>query len=365
MHYKLESLRGIAACLVVLFHSPFKFWDKNLLFISNSYLFVDFFFILSGFVMALAYSSRINEGLSFKEYSFLRLGRVYPLHFFVLIAWVPYILGKQYLFEAGYGGRSLLAENNIRTFLTNVFLLHSFSINDCSGWNYPSWSISAEFLTYIIFFCVTWSVDKKNSLFFPILISIGCYIFLISLNRGSLDITNDYGLIRCLGSFYVGVFLFRFSKLSKFHERVNQHLWIFEIVCLLSIVCLVSIAEKHTLLFIPVIAVFAGTIFVFSHKDSGVLGRLLESAALRKMGLWSYSIYMIHAIIINILINVFKDILGWDLGGALGVSAIVINSVSLLIIVSLSRISYSVIETPFRNASRNFIKRLHLKHENN
>jgi peptidoglycan/LPS O-acetylase OafA/YrhL len=62
MLHKLESLRGVAACMVVLYHSPFNYGDGDVSFISNSYLFVDFFFVLSGFVMSLAYSSQIRGG---------------------------------------------------------------------------------------------------------------------------------------------------------------------------------------------------------------------------------------------------------------------------------------------------------------
>ena len=48
---KLESLRGVAACCVALHHSPFMLGAQPAGFVASSYLFVDFFFILSGFVM--------------------------------------------------------------------------------------------------------------------------------------------------------------------------------------------------------------------------------------------------------------------------------------------------------------------------
>jgi peptidoglycan/LPS O-acetylase OafA/YrhL len=57
----LDGWRGICACLVVLFHfhgySPIYSWGL----IRNSYLFVDFFFVLSGFVIAWNYATRLDS----------------------------------------------------------------------------------------------------------------------------------------------------------------------------------------------------------------------------------------------------------------------------------------------------------------
>ncbi|WP_417547980.1 acyltransferase family protein, partial [Marinobacter segnicrescens] len=128
MFTRLESLRGLAAIMVVLYHSPFRFGETSAPIITNSYLFVDFFFVLSGFVMAYAYGDKIRGGMGFGEYVTLRLGRLYPLHLFTLMLWVPYILIKQYLYETGFGGTSQLDENNPTTFITNLFLIHGLGV---------------------------------------------------------------------------------------------------------------------------------------------------------------------------------------------------------------------------------------------
>jgi peptidoglycan/LPS O-acetylase OafA/YrhL len=213
MFYKLESLRGIAACLVVLLHLPFKYGENTLHFVSNSYLFVDFFFILSGFVMNLAYFSRIKTGLKFKPYLILRLGRIYPLHVVVLFIWLPYIFVKQFMFDSGFGGSDQFENNNFTSFVSNILLINSMGIHDHLSWNTPAWSISTELFAYIFFYWFTVSVDRNKSLTFPLFISIICYSFIISLERPNLDITYDYGFFRCLGAFYIGVFISRFYKL--------------------------------------------------------------------------------------------------------------------------------------------------------
>ena len=77
----LDGLRGIAALVVVIFHfMEIAISDYNNNFIAHGYLAVDFFFCLSGFVIAYAYDSRIKI-LGLKSFIKLRLMRLYPLVF--------------------------------------------------------------------------------------------------------------------------------------------------------------------------------------------------------------------------------------------------------------------------------------------
>src|SRR5512141_2294033 len=90
----LDGWRGLCACLVALFHfhgySPVYSWDV----IRNSYLFVDFFFVLSGFVIAWNYSSRLGSAVEVKQFLVLRVGRLYPLHIFMLFLFLAWETAK-------------------------------------------------------------------------------------------------------------------------------------------------------------------------------------------------------------------------------------------------------------------------------
>jgi len=118
MKYKLEALRGIAAIMVVIYHTPFKF--EAPLLIKNSFLFVDFFFILSGFVISLAYSKKIGDGIPFKKFIHLRLGRLYPIHIFTLLVWLLFFLIKFYAF----GPETVNPRQNPSAFISNMLLMH-------------------------------------------------------------------------------------------------------------------------------------------------------------------------------------------------------------------------------------------------
>ena len=344
---KLESLRGVAACLVILFHSSFNYGSKPLEFISNSYLFVDFFFILSGFVMTYAYARKIEEGLSFRNYIFLRLGRIYPLHLFMLIAWLPYIFIKQYLYESNFGGTAPFDTSNLSSFISNLFLLQSMGLHSHLSWNGPSWSISTEFFAYIAFYILTVTIDRKNNIYLPLSISFLCYMFLFSLGRDNLDITFDYGFFRCLAAFYLGVFLFRSDKGIEFSSI--KLMSIIEVIAISTLVIAVTYSDLNNLSILLTIASFLFVLVVFSSSKSGCIGKLLETKIMRSVGVWSYSIYMVHAIVLSSVSNVFEYIIKFDIGSALGFTSIVINVFLLTITIIISRYTYMHIEKRFRD----------------
>src|SRR2546430_1942703 len=84
----LDSWRGIAACLVALFHLDAYSHLDGVPFLRTSWLFVDFFFVLSGFVIAANYQQRLLDGFGVGRFLLLRLGRLYPLHFTMLALFV-------------------------------------------------------------------------------------------------------------------------------------------------------------------------------------------------------------------------------------------------------------------------------------
>ena len=73
----LDGLRGVAAVSVALMHG--KMWLPAHLFY-RAYLAVDFFFMLSGFVIAYAYEANLVSGaLSFRRFALIRAIRLYPI----------------------------------------------------------------------------------------------------------------------------------------------------------------------------------------------------------------------------------------------------------------------------------------------
>ncbi|MCB1508620.1 MAG: acyltransferase, partial [Hyphomicrobiaceae bacterium] len=140
----LESLRGIAALAVAVYHLQLGSVFNNAV-TDNAWLMVDFFFVLSGYVMALNYGERITtptEMVSFQKKRFLRL---FPLHVVMLLVFLAFEVAK-YFAEARSGivaNSPAFTDNNAISFVFNFLLMHNlFGAEET--WNGPSWSISAE-----------------------------------------------------------------------------------------------------------------------------------------------------------------------------------------------------------------------------
>src|SRR5579872_5807008 len=99
----LDAWRGLAASFVALFHLQAYSHLYELSFLRHSFLFVDFFFVLSGFVITANYRARLLSGFSFWHFMLLRLGRLYPLHIALLVAFVALELVR-YKFAGSLGG---------------------------------------------------------------------------------------------------------------------------------------------------------------------------------------------------------------------------------------------------------------------
>jgi peptidoglycan/LPS O-acetylase OafA/YrhL len=312
----LDSWRGICACLVVMFHfhgfSPI--YTSAL--IRNSYLFVDFFFVLSGFVIAWNYSARLDSWQAVKRFLVLRWARVYPLHLFMLLCFVGWETAKL-VYESTHtsGITAFSGETRAAAVLSNVFLLHSLHVHDSLTWNGPSWSISAEAWTYAIFALLLVSTGLRNWMLW--VAAIAAPLLLFHLSTTGMDVTYDWGLLRCLFGFALGVACCRIYRHSPRLGSLQSAALTTGIECLVvaAIVWFVSLAGTgRWSLLAPF--VFAPAVLVFA-AEAGWVGRLLRLAPLRWLGKLSYSIYLTHFFFVLQLPVVVKHVLHRDLWRAM------------------------------------------------
>jgi peptidoglycan/LPS O-acetylase OafA/YrhL len=151
---ELDSLRGVAALGVLLFHYAGHFkaqpaaWLFGPFYANGGYL-VDFFFVLSGVVLADAYADR---GLGFPALCRLRAARLLPLHLATLAA----VLSLQAILLYGLGRPLFVYDTgwDLRHLAYNLSLVHGFLMDNPLTFNGPSWSISAELWANVLFFAV-------------------------------------------------------------------------------------------------------------------------------------------------------------------------------------------------------------------
>ena len=363
----LEALRGLAAISVVLYHSNFVIRQKNLLF-SNSAIFVDFFFILSGFIIAFAYLENIQSGLRFKTFALLRFGRLYPLHLFMLGVWLPYILLKGYAYHVldMHGVKDPFVNNNISSFISNLLLINSLGVNSSLSWNYPAWSISVEFFTYIVFFGFMKTLNGSFKGSYALAISIVAYGILYMKSGHSMLRTFDLGMVRCVGGFFLGVFIFSVNKALRFDISKNVSSTI-EVLVVGIMFFLVLNSNQSKALQLLTFVLFGFVVLVFSLSEKGILSRVLGTKFMVLLGTLSYSIYMVHAIIIGMVGNVWQYVLKMhtsvlanqgDHAIKLFVTpyAPLLNTGLVAVVIGVSFLTYTYIEKPWRDKFRKLAK---------
>jgi len=156
----LTSLRGVAALWVVLFHYSVVYFPSlnssgYSSLVGKGYLAVDMFFMLSGFVMTHVYHQAFLQSIGDNYRGFLvaRIARLYPLHVLVLTLFVVVALtarGVDCAVTGVFNGIPLTGPRSFTAFIANLFMLQGLNAGQLS-WNYPAWSISVEFIAYLLF----------------------------------------------------------------------------------------------------------------------------------------------------------------------------------------------------------------------
>jgi peptidoglycan/LPS O-acetylase OafA/YrhL len=108
---------------------------------------------------------------------------------------------------------------------------------------------------------------------------------------GCGGVTNDFGILRCIGSFVLGIFV---SMAPKPSERLINTL---HAVAVLLIVALFAIATVSASAMFAAPIIFAFLIYVLS-TDQGVLSTLFSRKIFQVLGERSYSIYLLHPVIL-------------------------------------------------------------------
>lgn len=360
----LESLRGIAALCVVFYHLDWINSVTGLNFFRNSFLMVDFFFVLSGFVIYHSYSTRIESLASAGRFVFLRIGRLYPLHLATLLVFL-FIEISKYIAEVRYGlvaNTPAFTVNNASSFFANFFMVHAWNFQERPTWNGPSWSISAEFFAYLSFALVMLVFRKNTRVLsaFALGLSLLCFFYLY--NRvGHLDVYAQDSILRCIAGFYLGVFVYRIRTVSfpwlgsgKFDALINMIL-----VCAFSgIALLMALAQDNrTDFFQPALfAIVVLSVSLLPHNYG--LNAILNLGPLRWLGMVSYSIYMIHQIVLWIATQFLRVVLKVpESSGTLDPGLLVGNAlmlVSVALVLVASHYSFRYVEDRYRRMSRNW-----------
>ncbi|PBC01881.1 acyltransferase [Mesorhizobium sp. WSM3860] len=305
----LDSWRGICALLVALFHFPTTSMISQSAFIGGSYLFVDFFFVLSGFVIASSYASRLSEPDELARFALVRFGRIYPLHLLMLAGFVGFETLRLALPGLhGTGAAPFTGGFDVKSLVANLLLLQGMGVEDHLSWNAPSWSISAEFFTYLLFAGVVFATGRRAWIWF-VAAAVTAPLFLLAFSTRHMDVSFDFGFIRCLYGFSLGALLawFQHDSIAEARQTLaggaGRIAWtLAELAMIAAIGIFVSVAGTNDA-GIAAPFVFALALYLFAH-EGGLISTLLSSRPMLLLGSLSYSIYMVHIFVQARMINV-------------------------------------------------------------
>jgi peptidoglycan/LPS O-acetylase OafA/YrhL len=300
----LNTIRGVAALAVAVFHAPTLFGVATTL--PHAYLGVDLFFVLSGFVMLHAYEARIAGGLGLGRFMQLRLARLYPLLFLATLAGFALALAMTAVGHPPLDGET-----------PAVLPLSLALLPASSGVAYPfcsqSWSILWEILLCAALFA--WFRWVRRGAVF-ICATAGLALLFIAMDQGKVDggwtaATFWIGGFRALSAFSAGVVV-----------RLATRQWVLPaavkyLSLAAALVAGVYVALVHqTAWWSDYLTVAVAFPLIIAGGASG--GRLLENWLGDRLGEASYSVYLLHGLTIVILGPVGK--LARHLGPAAGLA---------------------------------------------
>ncbi|AXK80783.1 acyltransferase [Pseudolabrys taiwanensis] len=293
----LDSWRGICALCVVMFHfigmMPSSLETSP--FLRNSYLFVDFFFVLSGFVLCHSYRGKIVNPSDMLRFAIRRAGRVWPLHavvlasFIALVVWINRLPHPEDLDLTVSG-----TVYSIDAIIPSALLLNAMGLVHGNVWNGPAWSIGAEFYVYLLFALLLLFSGRR--LVLPCLaLAVAGLILLHRWAPALMNSTWDYGIIRCIAGFFGGVVAFHVHEVTGQRGFFRATMWELGaiVVAVLFVIFAGDGADAVSPLSLAAPVVFGAAVIIFAGQQ-GLISLVLRARPFKALGRYSFSIYMIH-----------------------------------------------------------------------
>lgn len=334
----LDTYRFLAALGVVFYHfeghlSPFRPQPSDVL--ERFQTFVDFFFVLSGFVLMHTYADRVRALPDYRDFLRKRLARIYPLHLATLAVCtaIALVVALRHVIvrDPSFFDVSQLPEN--------LLLIHAWGTTDRPGLNFASWSISAEFFVYLLFPLFALLVARVRAA--GALIAAAGFAVIVELVRAHLGLrpgwlaTYDWGALRAVPSFVAGM-----ATCAIVEARPPRPVrWIWPNALALLVLAL-ALARAPTpviiLLYPPLVGLVAAA-------ERGGRPTLLSSPICRRLGDASFGIYMLHSFVAIACVALVRHA-GWSSLPAL--CAVAVGGA--LVSIALALASYRFFETPMR-----------------
>ncbi len=307
----IQGLRAIGAFSVALSHS----WDspvRDAAWFDGSFLVVDMFFVLSGYLVTMVYAERATDWRQGRGMIASRLGRLYPTHLamlFLLLFLLNLKLGINLVLGAlGVDiGMTPIADQpqifDLQYFLLTVTMLHGLGIDDRDLFNFASWSISAEFWAFVVMTtCFVTMRNRARRITFGWIAIAACVSFYLACwwrpEQRTFDTTQllDRNLARSIMAYFVGMMacVFRRAHLLELNDRMIGLLQAATLVAIVLVICNQPRLFMSQLWSLPI---WAALIISLSY-GRGWAVPILGCAPMIWLGERSFGIYMCHSVVV-------------------------------------------------------------------
>ncbi|MES2732321.1 MAG: acyltransferase [Bacteroidota bacterium] len=350
---ELDGLRGIAILLVVSFHyvnnqliNTGNFIGKILSKLTYfGWVGVDFFFVLSGFLIGSILIKNRNSTNYFSTFYFRRLMRIVPNYYlliclFILILNIPF-----------FAKNTFLTGNNILPAWSYFMMVHNFFMGSLNNMGNDSisvtWSIGIEEQFYILFPLIVFFLKGK---WLPYVL----VIFIISASIIRLQFSSwipAYVLLPCrMDAISLGALLAYYNQQYNLNDIVRKHFIFFVIVLVMDVaICGIFYtvyddlgSVKHTLF---VVFFTIGILFALTKKQSWY-GYLLRNKLLIWVGTISYSLYLFHYMILGLFHQIVSNKIGLGINNS---KDIMVTLLALFSAILFSWGIYKLMELPLVN----------------
>lgn len=332
----LDFLRFVASAGIVAYHSLEYFVPRAYREALNEQtrglsLFVDLFFVISGFVIAYVYCGKIGSLADFGRFMQRRVGRLVPLHLLTLTVSIVIIgtaatLGQTINRMPSFDPRCIAQ--------TAVFLHAIISCGNGISFNGVSWSIGAEMVMYLLFPLLAWIGYRTRTGL--LVVTLAVLVIVAAIHRiegGAWELLPP--IPRALPSFLIGISLFCWREALRRIPRPGLIL-----AASLPMTLVAMTTGTPDIVSLALVYVVAGS--AIAADVQGSVGSAVKRIG--PLGQLTYSLYMWHSILITVLMNGIGDKVLHAGPGLM----LVIGLLCYASILVVACISYLFIETPAR-----------------
>ena len=284
------GLRGLAASAVTFGHFTEIFapgW-----FPPHTHVAVDFFFLLSGFILVHVYGDVFAQGLGLRQigcFLIRRLARIYPLHLATILAILVIM-------------RFRLGPEEQAGLIPNLTLTHAWGLSERYVLNAPSWSISVEFGAYLAFPVLAYLLARRGGWLGLAAISLIGAVALWPLGAGSLDLHvtgSRHVWLRGVVAFPLGMLMAHLVGLVAPGARAGA----VQLGAVLAFAGQIALGAPEITLLVPMAVLVWATA-----GDQGGVARLMAGRFMVWLGDISYGMYLIQWVVILSLYSILPKL---------------------------------------------------------